>query len=96
MIDTNFLSDQAFLKIKAIRRVRKVLQREKQLYLRVLHNRCGVGITPEDFDTIVKSLVDGGWCHLKTGTLGAVTVIFNEQFGNVNVPDAPEASQVGQ
>jgi hypothetical protein len=90
MTDPTFLSDEAFLKIKAIRRVRKLLQREKHIYLRVLYARCGVGLTEKDFDYIVTTIVDSGWCSLKTGTLGAVTVVFNEQFNNVNVPEVPE------
>jgi hypothetical protein len=92
MTDQTFLSDEAFLKIKTIRRVRKLLQREKQIYLRVLYARCGVGLTAKDFDYIVKTIADSGWCSLKTGALGAVTVIFNEQFNSVNVPEVPEVA----
>jgi len=91
MVDTTFLSDGAFLKIKTIRRLRKVLQREKQGYLRVLHARCGVGLTVDEFDSIVKTIADSGWCCLKEGGQGGVKVVFAEQFNNVNVPEVTEA-----
>jgi hypothetical protein len=93
MIEMNFLSDEAFLKIKTIRRLRKVLQREKQGYIRVLHARCGVGLTVEEFDYIVKAITDSGWCYLKEGGQGAVKVVFAERFNNVNVPEVPEAAE---
>jgi len=88
MIDAAFLSDDAFLKIRTIRRLKKLLQREKQGYIRVLHGRCGVGLTVEEFDTIVMGL--GDWCYLKQGAQGGVLVVFNEQFNNVNVPEVSE------
>jgi hypothetical protein len=82
-----FLSDDALLKINTISRLKKLLQREKKGYLRVLHARTGVGLTIEEFNTIVSSLVACGWCSLKEGKQGAVTVIFNELFNTVNVPE---------
>ena len=92
MIDISFLSDDAFLKIKTIRRLKKLLQREKRGYLRVLHQRCGVGLTVAEFDAIVNSLVASDWCSLKQGTQGSVMVVFNDAFNSVNVPDVEAAS----
>lgn len=84
--DPASFSDGGMLKIKTIARLKKLLQREKQGYLRVLHQRTGVGLTVEEFNTIVCGLVACGWCALKEGRQGGVTVVFNEQFTNVNVP----------
>jgi hypothetical protein len=81
------LSDDGLLKIKTIVRLRKLLQREKKGFLGVLHARTGVGLTVAEFNTIVRGLVNEGWCSLKEGRQGGVTVLFNENFTAVNVPE---------
>lgn len=80
MIDAFSLSDDTFLKIKAIRHVKKVVQREKQIYLRVLHTRCGLGLSVADFDCIVKELAERGWCYLTEGEYGGIVVVLNEHL----------------
>jgi hypothetical protein len=94
MIDAQWLSDDGFLKIKTIRRLKKLLQREKQGYIRVLHARCGVGLTVEDFDYIVKEMAAEGWCSLKEGKQGGVLVVFSEVFNGVNVGEVQEQPKV--
>jgi len=59
--------------------------------VKVLHARCGVGLTVTDFNTIVRGLENIGWCFLKEGRQGGVLVVFNEQFNSVNVPEVQEA-----
>lgn len=86
---TDFLSDEAFLRIKTLHRLRAVLKREGKGYLRALHARCGVGLTAEQFDNIVKQLADSEWCFLKEGALGATLVVINEQVRNAAVEVTP-------
>jgi hypothetical protein len=81
------ISDDGLLKIKTIVRLKKLLQREKKGFLGVLHARTGVGLTVAEFNAIVRGLVSEGWCSLKEGRQGGVTVVFNEAFNNVNVPE---------
>jgi len=93
MIEPSFITDEGFLTIRAIYRLRKVLQREGKGYLRALHSRCGVGLTIEQFDNIVNNLVASQWCYIKEGVLGAKLVVFNDVFNTVNVPEVTEVSQ---
>jgi hypothetical protein len=80
-------SEDGLLKIKTITRLKKLLQREKRGYIRVLHARTGVGLTVEDFNAIARGLVASGWCSFRQGRQGGVLVVFNEQFNSVNVPE---------
>ena len=89
--DPAAFSEDGLLKIKTITRLKRLLQREKKGYLRVLHARCGVGLNIADFNTIVRGLVNETWCSLKEGRQGGVVVVFNEHFNTVNVPDVSEA-----
>src|SRR5258708_1089799 len=93
MTEPNFISDEAFKKLQTITRLRRTLQLEGKAYLRALHGRCGVGLTVEEFDSIILGLECGGWCSTRQGSLGATLVIFNEQFNNVNVPEVPNEKQ---
>jgi hypothetical protein len=88
--DPASFSEDGMLKIKTITRLKKLLQREKQGYLRVLHARTGVGLNVSDFNSIVLSLVSSSWCSLKEGRQGGVLVVFNQQFTNVNVPEVSD------
>jgi hypothetical protein len=85
--DPASFTEDALLKIKTIVRLKKLLQREKHEYLRVLHARTGVGLSVSEFNAIVCGLVTEGWCSLKEGRQGGVKVVFNEQFTSVNVPE---------
>lgn len=87
LISDSALTENGSLKIKTITRLKKLLQREKQGYLGVLHQRTGWGLPVAEFTEIVRGLVACGWCSLREGRQGGVKVIFNEQFTNVNVPD---------
>jgi hypothetical protein len=81
------ISEDGVLKIKTIGRVKRLLQREKHNYIRVLHARCGIGLTAEEFNTIVLGLIEQNWCYLREGDKGGVIVVFNEAFVNVTVPE---------
>jgi hypothetical protein len=56
-----------------------------------LHKRCGLGLSTEQFTTIVEKLAASQWCYVKEGRLGAKLVVFNEAFKTVNVPEVQEA-----
>lgn len=73
------ISSEDRLKIRTSVRLKKLLQREKQGYIRVLHARTGVGLTSAEFSAIVQSLVDECWCFFKEGRQGGVLVVLNEQ-----------------
>jgi hypothetical protein len=88
--DPTSFTEDGWLKIKTIVRLKKLLQREKQGYLRVLHARTGVGLSVSEFNAVVVGLVEGNWCSLKEGRQGGVLVVFNEAFNTVNVPEVPE------
>ena|SRR5579864_3730385 len=96
MTEVNFLSEQGFLRIKAMHRLQTVLVREGKGYLRALHARCGVGLTNEQFDNIVKTLAQNGWCSLKEGALGGTLVIHNPECYSTKagLPDEPVVEQV--
>lgn len=86
MADFDFLSPEGFARVKALHRLQTVLVRERKGYLRALHARCGVGMTNEEFDNMVRSLALSGWCSLKEGALGGTLVIHNEQPQAVEAP----------
>lgn len=86
MTDFNFLSPEGFARVKTMHRLQTVLQREGKGYLRALHARCGVGLTNEQFDNIVKTLEVNGWCSMKEGVLGGTLVIVNQQQAQVEAP----------
>ena len=86
--DPAAFSEDGMLKIKTTIRLKKLLQREKRGWLRVLHARCGVGLTVAEFNNIVHGLAACDWCSLKEGRQGGALVVFNEAFNSVNVPEA--------
>lgn len=89
--DPAAFSEDGLLKIKTIVRLKKLLQREKQGYLRVLHARTGVGLSVAEFNAVAMGLVGEGWCSLKEGRQGGVLVTFNDAFNTINVPEVSEA-----
>jgi hypothetical protein len=93
MTEPTFMTDEGFHTLRAIHRLRKVLQREGKVYFTELHKRCGVGLSTEQFTTIVNDLAASQWCYVKEGRLGARLVVFNEAFRAVNVPEMQEREQ---
>jgi len=78
MTDPQVCSDDTFLRIKACRAIRKILSREKQVYLIELHRRTGLGLDSASFKSLVDGLAQQGWCSLKEGRLGALMVTLTE------------------
>jgi len=91
MTEPSFMTDEGFLTIKTIHRLRTVLQREGRVYLTELHKRCGLGLSTAQFNGIVKTLADSQWCSLKEGALGATLVILNQQIRDAHVSEVPES-----
>lgn len=85
--DPASFSEDGLLKVKTLVRLKRLLQREKKGYLRVLHARTGVGLSVTEFNSIVTGLVNSQWCYLSEGREGGVKVIFNEAFSTVDVAD---------
>jgi len=85
----NFLvSDETFAIIKAGRKLKKILQREGSLYQQAAYQRCGIGLTVSQFNVIVQTMLQEGWCTAKAGPLGGVLLTFVDAFADVNVPEA--------
>lgn len=93
MTEPTFMTDEGFHTLRAIHRLRKVLQREGKVYFTELHKRCGLGLSTEQFTTIVNDLAASQWCYLKEGRQGAKLVVFNQTFASVNVPEVSEVAQ---
>jgi|HubBroStandDraft_4_1064222.scaffolds.fasta_scaffold144159_2 hypothetical protein len=75
MTEPTFLSDEAFTTLRAMRLLRKLLMRHKEMHLSELYYRCGRGLTAPQFDGIVQVLVGQQWCSLKEGDKGAIRVV---------------------
>lgn len=80
MTEPTFMTEEGFATVKAMYNLRRILTREGEGYLRDLHTRCGVGLSTQQFNDIVKVLVDQQWCSLKTGALRATIVILNPAY----------------
>jgi hypothetical protein len=80
---TEIISDHELLKLIALSKVRKLIQREKRGYQQSLHRRCGVGLTVEEFETIVQRLAANNWVTCTEGRKGGVLITFNEAFSSV-------------
>jgi hypothetical protein len=93
MTNVNFMTEEGFTTIKTMHRLRKVLQREGQNYQSQLFKQCGLGLTAEQFDNILKKLAASGWCTLQEGALGATMVILNEQVRDACVPQGDSNEQ---
>jgi hypothetical protein len=53
--------------------------REGKGYQNVLHRRCGVGLTAQQFDGLVQVLVASGFCTRTVGERGAVTITLGDE-----------------
>ena len=64
---------ETYLRVNAAQRLMKVSQREKQLYKSEAYRRCGHGLTPSQFDDVVKGLIEDSdpWLKVSQGPLGA-------------------------
>lgn len=77
------IDDGTFLKIAAEYKLCKLLEREKEGYLRVLHRRVGAGLSVAEFGAIVKKLTSLGFCSFDEGKRGAEMLTLNEHSTNL-------------
>ncbi len=82
MTEPKFLTEEGFLTIRALQRVRTLLMRDGQMYQKELWKRCGFRLTAVQFDAIIKELARSQWCSVSTGLLGATMVILSEEVRN--------------
>jgi hypothetical protein len=81
-----FISDEELLKMQAKHKLRVILQQDKQVYIKTLHRRCGVGLSTQQFQDVVKELIDAGWCFSNKGPKRGTLLIVNQQWSATSLP----------
>jgi hypothetical protein len=81
-----FISDEDLLKMQAKHKLRVILQQEKQIYVKSLHRRCGVGLSTQQFDEVIEELVGAGWCFRNKGPKRGTLLIVNEMWSATSMP----------
>lgn len=81
-----FISDEELLRMQATHKLRVILQREKQVYVKSLHRRCGVGLSTQQFDEIVEDLIGAGWCSRNKGPKRGTMLVVNELWSATKFP----------
>ena len=72
------VSNSVLLKAKALNHLQRVLLQKKSISLGRLFQRVGVGLTSQQFEGLVRVLVDGGFCTISTGKrIDSVIVTLN-------------------
>ncbi len=84
MTEPTFLTDEGFATLKTIRNIRKLLQREGQMYKRELHTRCGYDFSTQEFNNILAVLVKENWCSVQEGALRAPIVVLNPEYNKTH------------
>jgi hypothetical protein len=78
-------STEGFLtKARALRHLQKVLLRRKSMSHGRLFQRVGVGLTLEQFNSLVALMVDVGFCTISVGERGAVTITIANKVPEVS------------
>jgi hypothetical protein len=85
-----FNNDNLMLRLNAVHKIRKYLQRKKQAYASRLHSRCAFGMSRTDFDWCVKMLEVSGVVTVSEGGLGAPLLTINEAFANTKFYEPEE------
>jgi len=92
-LDDNLLlkvSEDSILRMaKTMNHLQKVLLKDGKGSVSRLFQRVGLGLTSKQFDTLVRVLVDNGFCTVSVGERGAVTITVNK---NYNTPEASEVA----
>jgi hypothetical protein len=66
-------------KIDILNNLQRVLFRENQCYLTVLHHRYGVGLTEPQFVKLVQILVERKFCTCATGERGGILITLSDE-----------------
>ena len=86
MTNQLFISDEDLLKMQAKHKLRVILQQEKQVYVKTLHRRCGVGLSTLQFDEVIAELIGAGWCSRNKGPKRGTMLVVNEQWSALPLP----------
>ena len=81
-----FISDEDMLRMQATHKLRVILQREKQVWVKTLHRRCGVGLSTAQFNEVIDNLVAAGWCSRNKGPKRGTLLVVNEQWAGQPLP----------
>lgn len=81
-----FISEEELLRFKVQHKLRVILQREKQVYVKELHRRCGVGLSTQQFDGVIEELISTGWCSRNKGPKRGTMLIVNEMWSATSLP----------
>lgn len=80
------ISEEELLRLQAAHKLRVILQREKQVYVKTLHRRCGVGLSTAQFDEVIEHLIGAGWCSRNKGPNRGTMLVVNEQWSAQPLP----------
>jgi hypothetical protein len=72
------ITDEVFVRTRALYKLQKALQKHKTIYQQQAHRRYGVGMTIAEFDEIVQWLVNSNVCTAKPGPNGGTVLTFNQ------------------
>jgi hypothetical protein len=86
MTNRLFITDEELLRMQATHKLRVILQREKQVYVKALHRRCGVGLSTQQFDEVVEELIGAGWCSRNKGPKRGTMLVVNELWSATPIP----------
>lgn len=82
-----FISEEELLRLQAAHKLRVILQREKQVYVKELHRRCAVGLSTLQFDAVIEQLVGAGWCSRNKGPKRGTVLVVNELWASQPLPE---------
>jgi hypothetical protein len=91
MTNQLFISEEELLRMQAKHKLREILQREKQVYLKELHRRCAVGLSTKQFEEVVEELIGAGWCSRNKGPKRGTMLVVNELWSATPLPLVAEA-----
>jgi hypothetical protein len=85
----NNVYEELLKKVDILNNLQRVLLREKRCYLTVLHHRYGVGMTEQQFTSLMQILVERGFCTCSTGQRGGILITLNMPEESQGDQDSP-------
>ena len=77
-----FKNDDLMLRLNAVHKMRKYLQKRKRAYASKLHSAVAFGLNKSEFEWCLKMLEVSGTVTLSEGEKSAVLVIFKEELAD--------------
>jgi hypothetical protein len=89
------ITEQEWLLMNVEMKLRRLMIREKVAWKASLFRRLGVGVTAEQFDSILEKLNADGLCKSVSGQKGGVRYILNENsvYAGRSIPIEPGEQQ---